>query len=83
MDVSGLMPEKTKRNIQDEDDDEPITKDDVRVSDVINEIIGHLTQLQKLKPGTENQSNQKAIAKLLDKLKQKWIQFNILMKDLL
>ena len=60
----------------------PSQKDDVRVSEVINEIIGQLTELQKLKPGTENQSNQKAIAKLLDKLKQKWLQFNILMKDL-
>jgi uncharacterized ParB-like nuclease family protein len=89
LDVSGLIPEKTKRDIQDEDDDEEPNRKDPKhvgkVSEVINEIIGQLTELQKLKPDAEHQSesNQKAIAKLLDKLKQKWLQFNILMKDLL
>ena len=85
LDVSGLMPEKSAKKDTDKGDEEPITKDDVRVSEVINEIIGQLTELQKLKPDAEHQSesNQKAIAKLLDKLKQKWLQFNILMKDLL
>ena len=53
LDVSGLMPEKTKRGIQDEDDDEPITKHDFRVSDVINDLIGQLTEIQKLKPDAE------------------------------
>jgi hypothetical protein len=88
LDVSDIQPGKIKTDDQNDGEDEESAtqglKPTLTVSDVINEIIGQLTELQKLKPDAEHQSesDKKAIVKLLDKLKQKWLQSNILMKDL-
>jgi hypothetical protein len=55
-----------------------------KVSDLITDIIGQLTELQKLKPDVENKSESDTvkIVKILDKLKQNWLEFNLLFKDL-
>jgi len=97
MDVSDIQPpDKTKTDKEPSDiesekeiDEEASApknqKPKVMVSELIVEIIGQLTELQKLKPDDENKSESDIakIAKILNNLKKSWIDFGLRFKDLI
>jgi len=97
MDVSDIQPsDKTKttaetpadieseKEINEEMSAPKNQKPKVMVSELIMDIIGQLTELQKLKPDVENKSESDIakIAKILNKLKQNWIDFTLRFNDL-